>query len=248
MDLIKVQNLSKSYGNLEVLKNINLRIKKGSIFGLVGHSGAGKSTLLRTFNGLESINSGKIEIDNLDISKLTTKELRAFRQKVGMIFQHFSLLSRKNVYENILLPLQCAKATINEAKIKNLLELVGLQDKAKSYPNELSGGQKQRVAIARAIVRKPAILLLDEPTSALDKSSQKLILSLLLELQAQLNMSYIFITHDLEILRALSDEVLILHNGQVVEQGVSKEVFANPQNAYAKSLIETFFNKILVEK
>lgn len=141
MDLIKVQNLCKSYGDLEVLRNINLNIKKGSIFGLVGHSGAGKSTLLRTFNGLEPINSGSVRIDDLEISRLQGRELRHFRQKVGMIFQHFSLLSRKNVYENIVLPLQCAKIRINLQTIKNLLELVGLQDKAKAYPNELSGGK-----------------------------------------------------------------------------------------------------------
>lgn len=228
MDLIKVQNLCKSYGDLEVLKNINLQIKKGSIFGLVGHSGAGKSTLLRTFNGLESIDSGKIEIDNLDISKLTGKELRTFRQKVGMIFQHFSLLSRKNVYENILLPLQCAKATINEAKIKNLLELVGLQDKAKSYPNELSGGQKQRVAIARALVMNPMLLLSDEATSALDPSITGAILDLLAQINRELGVTIVLVTHEMEVVKRLCAEAAFMEGGVVLKSGKIEDLFLSP--------------------
>lgn len=228
MDLIKVQNLCKSYGDLEVLKNINLQIKKGSIFGIVGHSGAGKSTLLRTFNGLESIDSGKIEIDNLDISKLTGKELRTFRQKVGMIFQHFSLLSRKNVYENILLPLQCAKATINEAKIKNLLELVGLQDKAKSYPNELSGGQKQRVAIARALVMNPMLLLSDEATSALDPSITGAILDLLAQINRELGVTIVLVTHEMEVVKRLCAEAAFMEGGVVLKSGKIEDLFLSP--------------------
>ncbi len=245
MDLIKVQNLSKSYGNLEVLKNINLRIKKGSIFGLVGHSGAGKSTLLRTFNGLESINSGKIEIDNLDISKLTTKELRAFRQKVGMIFQHFSLLSRKNVYENILLPLQCAKATINEAKIKNLLELVGLQDKAKSYPNELSGGQKQRVAIARALVMNPMLLLSDEATSALDPSITGAILDLLAQINQELGVTIVLVTHEMEVVKRLCSEAAFMEGGVVLKSGKIEDLFLSPDSKMREFLGE---NEILPDE
>lgn len=228
MNLIKVQNLCKSYGDLEVLKNINLQIKKGSIFGLVGHSGAGKSTLLRTFNGLESIDSGKIEIDNLDISKLTGKELRTFRQKVGMIFQHFSLLSRKNVYENILLPLQCAKAPINEAKIKNLLELVGLQDKAKSYPNELSGGQKQRVAIARALVMNPMLLLSDEATSALDPSITGAILDLLAQINKELGVTIVLVTHEMEVVKRLCVEAAFMEGGAVLKSGKIEDLFLSP--------------------
>lgn len=245
MDLIKVQNLCKSYGDLEVLKNINLRIKKGSIFGLVGHSGAGKSTLLRTFNGLESINSGKIEIDNLDISKLTAKELRAFRQKVGMIFQHFSLLSRKNVYENILLPLQCAKVPINEAKIKNLLELVGLSDKAKSYPNELSGGQKQRVAIARALVMNPMLLLSDEATSALDPSITGAILDLLAQINQELGVTIVLVTHEMEVVKRLCAEAAFMESGVVLKSGKIEDLFLSPDPKMREFLGE---NEILPDE
>jgi len=245
MDLIKVQNLCKSYGDLEVLKNINLQIKKGSIFGLVGHSGAGKSTLLRTFNGLESIDSGKIEIDNLDISKLTGKELRTFRQKVGMIFQHFSLLSRKNVYENILLPLQCAKATINEAKIKNLLELVGLQDKAKSYPNELSGGQKQRVAIARALVMNPMLLLSDEATSALDPSITGAILDLLAQINRELGVTIVLVTHEMEVVKRLCAEAAFMEGGVVLKSGKIEDLFLSPDPKMREFLGE---NEILPDE
>lgn len=245
MDLIKVQNLCKSYGDLEVLKNINLQIKKGSIFGLVGHSGAGKSTLLRTFNGLESIDSGKIEIDNLDISKLTGKELRTFRQKVGMIFQHFSLLSRKNVYENILLPLQCAKATINEAKIKNLLELVGLQDKAKSYPNELSGGQKQRVAIARALVMNPMLLLSDEATSALDPSITGAILDLLAQINRELGVTIVLVTHEMEVVKRLCAEAAFMEGGVVLKSGKIEDLFLSPDPQMREFLGE---NEILPDE
>lgn len=245
MDLIKVQNLCKSYGDLEVLKNINLQIKKGSIFGIVGHSGAGKSTLLRTFNGLESIDSGKIEIDNLDISKLTGKELRTFRQKVGMIFQHFSLLSRKNVYENILLPLQCAKATINEAKIKNLLELVGLQDKAKSYPNELSGGQKQRVAIARALVMNPMLLLSDEATSALDPSITGAILDLLAQINRELGVTIVLVTHEMEVVKRLCAEAAFMEGGVVLKSGKIEDLFLSPDPKMREFLGE---NEILPDE
>lgn len=245
MDLIRVQNLYKNYGTLEVLKDINLNIKKGSIFGLVGHSGAGKSTLLRTFNGLESIHSGSIEINGLEISSLKGKELRHFRQKVGMIFQHFSLLSRKNVYENIILPLQCAKVKINPQEIANLLALVGLQDKAKAYPNELSGGQKQRVAIARALVMNPTLLLSDEATSALDPSITGAILDLLGNINKELGVSIVLVTHEMEVVKRLCTEAAFMENGKVLKSGKIEDLFLAPDHKMREFLGE---NEILPSK
>ena len=228
MDLIKVQNLHKSFGDLKVLNDINLNIKKGSIFGLVGHSGAGKSTLLRTFNGLESINQGSIVIDGLEVSTLNPKDLRHLRQKIGMIFQHFSLLQRKNVYENIILPLQCANIKIDSKKIKNLLELVGLEDKANSYPNALSGGQKQRVAIARALVSNPMLLLSDEATSALDPSITGAILELLQNINQELGVTIVLVTHEMEVVKTLCQEAAFMDGGRVLRSGNIEDLFLTP--------------------
>lgn len=245
MDLIKVQNLCKNYGKLEVLKDINLNIKQGSIFGLVGHSGAGKSTLLRTFNGLEPIHRGSVQIDGLEISSLKSKELRAFRQKVGMIFQHFSLLSRKNVFENIVLPLQCAKIKPNPQAINNLLELVGLQDKAKAYPNELSGGQKQRVAIARALSMNPTLLLSDEATSALDPSITGAILDLLGNINKELGVTIVLVTHEMEVVKRLCSEAAFMENGAVLKSGKIEDLFLSPDPKMREFLGE---NEILPDK
>ncbi|MCI5633785.1 methionine ABC transporter ATP-binding protein [Helicobacter sp.] len=228
MDLIKVQNLHKSFGDLKVLNDINLNIKKGSIFGLVGHSGAGKSTLLRTFNGLESINQGSIVIDGLEVSTLNPKDLRHLRQKIGMIFQHFSLLARKNVYENIILPLQCANIKIDSKKIKNLLELVGLEDKANSYPNALSGGQKQRVAIARALVLNPMLLLSDEATSALDPNITGAILDLLQNINKELGVTIVLVTHEMEVVKTLCQEAAFMDKGRVLRSGGIEDLFLTP--------------------
>lgn len=228
MDLIKVQNLHKSFGDLKVLNDINLNIKKGSIFGLVGHSGAGKSTLLRTFNGLESINQGSIVIDGLEVSTLNSKDLRHLRQKIGMIFQHFSLLARKNVYENIILPLQCANIKIDSKKIKNLLELVGLEDKANSYPNALSGGQKQRVAIARALVLNPMLLLSDEATSALDPNITGAILDLLQNINKELGVTIVLVTHEMEVVKTLCQEAAFMDKGRVLRSGGIEDLFLTP--------------------
>lgn len=253
--LLEVKNLSVGVSMRKFFKtsfkslvsNVDFTLQKGEILGIAGASGSGKSSLSLGLLGLLQT-QGEIYFQGRLHER--TKDFYMLRNAISIVFQDpFSSLSPRLSIGDIIAEALGEALSMCRDKVQWALESVGLDSHyMQRYPFELSGGQKQRVAIARAIVRKPAILLLDEPTSALDKSSQKLILSLLLELQAQLNMSYIFITHDLEILRALSDEVLILHNGQVVEQGVGKEVFANPQNAYAKSLIETFFNKILVEK
>ncbi|MBX7491060.1 methionine ABC transporter ATP-binding protein [Helicobacter turcicus] len=228
MDLITIKNLHKSFGTTEVLKDINLNIKKGSIFGLVGHSGAGKSTLLRTFNGLESINSGSINIDGLEVSKLSPNVLRTLRQRIGMIFQHFSLLHRKNVWENIILPLQCANIKVDNKKIKNLLELVGLEDKANSYPNALSGGQKQRVAIARALAMQPMLLLSDEATSALDPNITGAILELLKNINKELGVTIVLVTHEMEVVKTLCGEAAFMQQGEVLKSGAIEDLFLSP--------------------
>lgn len=237
-NLIVVQNLYKNFGDLEVLSDISLNIKKGSIFGLVGHSGAGKSTLLRTFNGLESYKSGILKVNGLDIASLKDKELRAFRQKVGMIFQHFSLLARKSVYENVILPLECARLKVNKKEVWNLLELVGLQDKADSYPSELSGGQKQRVAIARALVLNPMLLLSDEATSALDPSITLAILDLLKNINKELGVTIVLVTHEMEVVKRLCTQAAFMEKGRILKSGTIEELFLTPDEKMREFLGE----------
>ena len=248
--LLKVENLSVGVSVRHLFKthfkplvsNVNFTLQNGQILGVAGASGSGKSSLALGLLRLLEIEGG-IYFKGRRFTN--SKDIQTLRKHISIVFQDpFSSLSPRFTIGDIIAEALGARFTACKEKVQWALESVGLDTHfAQSYPLELSGGQKQRVAIARAIVRKPNILLLDEPTSALDKSSQKLILRLLLQLQEQLDMSYIFITHDLEILRALSDEILILHKGRVVEQGASKEVFVNPQNAYAKSLIEEFFKR-----
>ena len=248
--LLKIENLSVGVEKRAFLKthfkplvsNVSFTLQKGQILGVAGASGSGKSSLALGLLGLLQT-QGAIYFQGRLHSK--PKDFYALRDAISIVFQDpFSSLSPRFSIGDIIAEALGGRFATFKDKVAWALESVGLESYlAQSYPFELSGGQKQRVSLARAIVRKPHILLLDEPTSALDKSSQKLILSLLLELQARLEMSYIFITHDLEILQALSDEILILDKGRVVEQGESKEVFSNPQDVYAKSLIEAFFKK-----
>ncbi|MDE5591624.1 MAG: methionine ABC transporter ATP-binding protein [Helicobacter sp.] len=242
MDYIEVSGLNKSYGGFQVLKNIDLSIKKGTIFGLVGHSGAGKSTLLRTFNGLERFDSGCLKINNTEINRLKYRELRAFRRNIGMIFQNFSLMSRKNVYENIILPLQCWGEKIDKKRIDTLLELVGLQDKAKVYPNALSGGQKQRVAIARALVMNPHLLLSDEATSALDPSTTGSILELLERINCEFGVTIVVVTHEMEVVKKICKEAAFMEKGEILSQGSVQELFLEPSKKMREFLGE---NEIL---
>ncbi|EES89123.1 methionine ABC transporter ATP-binding protein [Helicobacter canadensis] len=242
MDFIKVRELYKNYGKLEVLKNIHLDIKKGSIFGLVGHSGAGKSTLLRTFNGLESINHGSIKIGEVEINHLDSKKLRHFRKKVGMIFQNFSLMTRKNVYENIILPLECWGEHINKNRVEKLVELVGLQDKMKFYPSQLSGGQKQRVAIARALVMNPDLLLSDEATSALDPSTTNSILELLSQINQEIKVTIVLVTHEMEVVKKICQEAAFMENGEIIKSGPIESLFLEPDKKMREFLGE---NEIL---
>jgi len=227
--MIRIKGVNKYFGNTQVLKNINVEINKGEIFGLVGHSGAGKSTLLRCINGLESYEDGSITVNNKEIKDLTSKELREFRKDLGMIFQHFSLLERLNVYENVALPLECwgySKEEINK-KVDELLRLVGLENKAKNKPKHLSGGQKQRVAIARALALNPNILLCDEATSALDPNTTKSILSLLRDINKKLGITIIIVTHQMEVVKEVCNKVAILKDGKVLEYGDTEELFLN---------------------
>lgn len=242
MNFIEVNQVYKKYGELEVLKNINLSIKQGSIFGLVGHSGAGKSTLLRTFNGLEGINSGSIKIDGIEVTSLKKESLRKLRKNIGMIFQHFSLMDRKNVYENIILPLECWGEKIDKDRIYNLLELVGLKDRAKHYPSELSGGQKQRVAIARALVMNPKLLLSDEATSALDPLITSSILDLLLEIREKLGVTIVIVTHEMEVVKKICSEAAFMENGEILKCGSIESLFLEPDKKMREFLGE---NEIL---
>ena len=225
--MIEIKNLVKSYGELDVLKDVSLSVPQGMIYGIIGRSGTGKSTLLRCVNGLESFQAGTVRVDNVDVQTLSDMDLRQFRKEIGMIFQQFSLLSRLSVFENIALPLKCWKYDSNfiDNKVRSLLELVGLSDKANSFPRELSGGQKQRVAVARALTMDPKILLCDEATSALDPQTAKSIINLLNQINRELGITIVVVTHQMSVLRASCEEILILEDGKVAEQGSIEQIF-----------------------
>lgn len=232
--MIKINNVYKSFNDVEVLKDITLEIKKGEVFGLVGHSGAGKSTLLRCINGLETYDKGSILVNEYqEVKELGNKSVRSFRKNLGMIFQHFSLLERRNVYDNVALPLECwgyPKADIDK-RVSELLELVGLSDKKKSKPRELSGGQKQRVAIARALALNPDILLCDEATSALDPNTTKSILALLRDINEKLGITIIIVTHQMEVVKEICQRVAIMEGGQVIAVGKTEDLFLKNSKA-----------------
>ncbi|MFA9396929.1 MAG: methionine ABC transporter ATP-binding protein [Clostridiaceae bacterium] len=238
--MIKISGVDKYFGEDHVLKNVSLEIEEGEIFGLVGHSGAGKSTLLRCLNGLESYDNGSVIVMDKEVKNLRNKELRVFRKDLGMIFQHFSLLERKNVYENIALPLQVwgyEKEEIKE-KVHKLLEIVGLEDKIYSKPKELSGGQKQRVAIARALTLEPRVLLCDEATSALDPATTKSILDLLREINEKLGITIIIVTHQMEVIRQVCNRVAILDYGKVISYGKVGDLFLKQSKELKKLMAE----------
>ncbi len=230
--MIEIKNVSKSFGKMQVLKNVNLKIQQGEIFGIVGHSGAGKSTLLRCINGLEGYNEGNVLVMGKEIKSLGDKELRVFRKDLGMIFQGFNLLNRSNVYDNIALPMELwgiDKSTIKE-RVKKLLNLVGLEEKILSYPRELSGGQKQRVAIARALALEPKVLLCDEATSALDPKTTKSILKLIEEINKKLNITIIIVTHQMEVVKEVCMRAALMEGGEIKALGDVEELFLNPAN------------------
>lgn len=225
--MIEISGVNKYYGKTKVLNNINMHINKGEIFGIIGHSGAGKSTLLRCINRLEAYEEGSITVENKEVKNMSEKELRFLRKDLGMIFQHFSLLERKTVFENVALPLECFKYPKEEInkRVDELLKLVGIHDKKNMKPRNLSGGQKQRVAIARALALNPKVLLCDEATSALDPNTTKSILSLLQDINKNLNITIIMVTHQMEVIKQICSRVAIMEQGEVLEIGDTEELF-----------------------
>ncbi|WP_406242392.1 methionine ABC transporter ATP-binding protein [Tissierella carlieri] len=248
--MIKINNLSKIFFSdkekLTAVNNVNLNIKKGEIFGIIGLSGAGKSTLIRCLNRLEEPTKGKIFIDGIDLTALDKESLRKERKEIGMIFQHFNLLSQKTVYENIAFPLQLEKMDSEKIhnRVNELLEYVDLKDKKNSYPSQLSGGQKQRVAIARAIANNPKILLSDEGTSALDPKTTKSILELLKKIRDELNITIVMITHQMEVVKEICDRVAIMEDGQVVEENTVENLFREPKTKIAQAFISSLQGNI----
>ena len=240
---VRFEAVGKTYrsaaGPVPALVAITLDIPAGGIFGIIGRSGAGKSSLLRTINRLEQPSSGRVWVDGQDISTFNDAQLVALRRRVGMIFQHFNLLSAKTVFDNVALPLRVAgwpEAAVRE-RVAELLALVGLQDKHSTYPGRLSGGQKQRVGIARALVHRPEILLCDEATSALDPETTQAILALLKRINQQLGLTIVLITHEMGVIREICDEVLVLERGHAVERGPVWRVFGQPQHDATRALL-----------
>lgn len=251
--MIQIKNLTKIYTTphqqVLALDNVSLTVNKGEIFGIIGLSGAGKSTLIRCINMLEKPTSGNIIVDGQDMTLLNKDELRLARQKIGMIFQHFNLLSSRTVFDNVMFPLEIAKVPINEARkrVNELLELVGLQDKARVYPSQLSGGQKQRVGIARALANDPKILLSDEATSALDPETTRSILKLLKDINKQLHITILLITHDMNVIKQICDRVAVIDKSRIVEVGDVLTIFSNPGTPTSRSFLNAIIKSEVPE-
>jgi D-methionine transport system ATP-binding protein len=260
--MIEIKSVNKIFYQgervINALSDINLNINEGCIYGVIGSSGAGKSTLIRCVNLLERPSSGNVIVDGIDLTDLSNHELTLARRKIGMIFQHFNLLSSRTVFDNISLPLELAgtnKSTI-KTKVESLLELVGLNDKKDTYPANLSGGQKQRVAIARALASDPKVLLCDEATSALDPATTQSILELLRKINKELNLTILLITHEMAVVKGICSEVAIIGDGKLVEQGLVGDIFAHPKTELAHQFIrstldlsipEDYLNRLLPE-
>ena len=245
--MLQLHQISKNYTVnqqlLTVLENVSLTITKGDIFGIVGKSSAGKSTLLRCMNLLERPTQGRVIVDNIELTQLKSVELNQHRKKIGMIFQHFNLLSSRTVFENIALPLEGHYASTEIAtKVTHLLNLVDLEDKSAYYPDQLSGGQKQRVAIARALATEPTLLLCDEPTSALDSESTRNILELLQTINRRFGLTIVLITHELEVVKRVCKNMAVLDKGHLVETGRVLEIFTHPKSEISKRLIRKQFH------
>ncbi len=241
--MIKLENVSKTFssgqGDVEAVRNIDLEIEKGDIFGIIGLSGAGKSTLVRCLNLLERPTEGRVFIDDRDITAMKPKELSVLRRDIGMIFQHFNLLMQRTVLDNVTFPLEIAGESKKEARIKAVeyLETVGLAEKAKAYPAQLSGGQKQRVAIARVLASDPKILLCDEATSALDPQTTKSILELIKDINGKFGITVVIITHEMGVVQEICNKVAVLDHGNLVETGTVEELFRSPKTEEAKKLV-----------
>ncbi|WP_010677085.1 methionine ABC transporter ATP-binding protein [Bacillus timonensis] len=251
--MIQLENINKVFklGKTEVsaLKNVNIHVEKGEIFGVIGFSGAGKSTLLRMVNLLEKPTTGDIFINGKNLLILSEKELRETRKKIGIIFQQFNLLSSYNVFDNIAEILRINRVPKQEIKrkVKKLLTLVGLEDKAEQYPAQLSGGQKQRVGIARALAMDPEILLCDEATSALDPQTTDSILELLLDINKKLGLTIILITHEMEVIKKTCDRVAVMDKGEVIEQGTVLDIFSNPRHVTTKNFLRNLYEDTITD-
>ena len=266
--MIKLENIDVTFTQgkkvVNAVRNVSVDVEDGDIYGIIGYSGAGKSTLVRTINLLQRPTSGNVEVNGVDLLKLKPNELRDARKKIGMIFQHFNLMNTLSVFDNVAFPLKKAKkpkveegeegepldpnaepklvkltkAEIKE-KVDSLLQLVGLEDKANSYPSQLSGGQKQRVAIARALANDPDVLLCDEATSALDPKTTYSILELLKKVNEQLGITIVIITHEMQVVKEICNKVAVMEDGEVIEQGTVLDIFTNPQRTLTKDFIDT---------
>ena len=246
---LHLQGIGKRYGDLTALQGIDLSVRRGEIFGIIGRSGAGKSSLLRLINRLETPSEGQVLINGQDIATLDTGQLRPLRRQVAMIFQHFNLMATRTVAENIELPLRMAGVAAAERarRVDELLQLVGLSERRSAYPAQLSGGQKQRVGIARALVLEPQILLCDEATSALDPESTQAILQLLRDINRRLGLTIVLITHEMEVIRDLCHRVAVLERGRVVEQGEVWRVFGDPRHEVSRTLLAPSLHQEAIE-
>ncbi|HOB09605.1 MAG: methionine ABC transporter ATP-binding protein [Limnochordia bacterium] len=241
--MIELRNVSKTFitdHKIQALKDVNLHIPKGEIFGIIGQSGAGKSTLIRCVNGLEKPDTGEVIVDGVNMCKLNPVDLREARKRIGMIFQHFNLLASRTVAGNIAYPLEIAgvKRSAIKERVDELLHLVGLEDKANAYPRQLSGGQKQRVGIARALANRPQVLLCDEATSALDPETTKSVLHLLADINHKMGLTIVLITHEMAVIQEICDQVAVLDNGTIEEIGSVIEILARPRTDAAKRMVQ----------
>ncbi|OED45625.1 DL-methionine transporter ATP-binding subunit [Endozoicomonas sp. (ex Bugula neritina AB1)] len=247
--MIELKSLNKVFitgdSTVTAIDDVDLNVPEGAIYGVIGSSGAGKSTLIRCVNLLEKPSSGQVFVDGQDLTQLTEKQLREARRNIGMIFQHFNLLSSRTVFDNIALPLELAGANKNEIEeaVLPLLELTGLSDKRTSYPSQLSGGQKQRVAIARALASKPKVLLCDEATSALDPQTTRSILALLKDINRQLKITILIITHEMDVVKTICDRVAIMSYGKLIEENAVEEFFLNPKTELAREFVRSAINE-----
>lgn len=246
--LIRLENIEKVYqsdnGTIHALNGVNLTVEQGEIFGIIGTSGAGKSTLIRCINMLERPTKGTVIVDDQELTSLNEQELREQRKKIGMIFQHFNLLSSRTVYQNIAFPLELAKRSKEEidTEVMHLLALVGLTDKKDQYPSQLSGGQKQRVGIARALANHPKVLLCDEATSALDPQTTKSILELLKDINRKFQLTIVLITHEMQVIKEICNQVAVIEGGRIIEQGNVIDIFTQPQANTTKEFISAIIN------
>lgn len=248
--MIELKHITKVYGNFKALDDVSLTIKDGEIYGIVGQSGAGKSTLVRCINMLEPPTTGEVLINGKDMMKLSKAELRSERKGIGMIFQHFNLLSSRTVAGNIAFPLELANVPKAEQKkrIDDILEMVGLTEYKDKYPAQLSGGQKQRVGIARAIVSNPSVLLSDEATSALDPETVKSILQLLKDINKKLGITIIMITHQMEVIKEIAERVAVIEHGRIIEEGSVVDLFTNPQTSTLKKFVGSVMSSEVPEQ